>query len=541
MGAALVLIVIVLAAALYRLSKVGSRPKGYPPGPPTLPVIGNLHLMPKKKHHLQMKKWAREYGPVYSLMLGTQCMVVLSSDQAVKDLLDKRSNIYSSRGDMYLGNIASNSQRMLLLKYGETWRMIRKMCHNILHINAAKSYVPYQDLENKQMMAGMLEKPDLYYGHMRRYANSLTSQMVFGARTLSLDDPKMVQLFEYFEEFSELLGGTTAALLDCFPVLRNFPDVLVPKRKYAKWLHERESKLYYGHWMTAKGKIKNGTAMPCFCVDLVKGQDTYGFPDGLAAYTACSLLEAGSDTTSSTLIGFVQAMVLHPEVQKKARQELDRVCSGRLPTMEDEPNLPYIRGCVKESMRWMPTDILGVPHAVIKDDEYLGYKIPKGASVMWNVWAIHMDPKRHPDPRRFDPSRYEGDNQTAAEAASNLNASKRDHFVFGAGRRICQGIHVAERSLFLGISRMLWGFEFLPQKDTTGQEVMPDPNDLTEGFIVVPRPFPANIKPRSERHAQIMREEWEKAQEFLNAEKQWKKVPEGMMFSVYTPELGAKN
>src|SRR4051794_35644731 len=54
-------------------------------------------------------------SPIYSLMLGTQCMIVLSSDQAVKDLLDKRSNIYSSRPDMYLANIVSNSQRMLLL------------------------------------------------------------------------------------------------------------------------------------------------------------------------------------------------------------------------------------------------------------------------------------------------------------------------------------------------------------------------------------------------------------------------------------------
>lgn len=81
-------------------------------------------------------------------------------------------------------------------------------------------------------------------------------------------------------------------------------------------------------------------------------------------------------------------MLLHPEVQKKAQEELDRVCSDRLPTMEDEFNLPYIRCCVKESCRWMPTGILGVPHAVTQDDEYMGYKIPKGASVMWNVWWV---------------------------------------------------------------------------------------------------------------------------------------------------------
>jgi hypothetical protein len=116
-----------VGVVVYRLSRVGRRPAGYPPGPPTLPMIGNLHLMPKEKPHLQFQKWAEEYGPVYSLILGTKVMVVLSSDQAIKDLLDKRSGIYSSRPDMYLGQVVSGGLRMLLmvsistsLSYSET-------------------------------------------------------------------------------------------------------------------------------------------------------------------------------------------------------------------------------------------------------------------------------------------------------------------------------------------------------------------------------------------------------------------------------------
>lgn len=86
------------------------------------------------------------------------------------------------------------------------------------------------------------------------------------------------------------------------------------------------------------------------------------------------------------MVGFVQALLIFPEVVKAAQAELDRVCGDRLPDLNDLPELPYIRGCMKESMRWMPTGILGVPHAVTRDDEYMGYKIPKGAAVMWNVW-----------------------------------------------------------------------------------------------------------------------------------------------------------
>jgi len=188
----------------------------------------------------------------------------------------------------------------------------------------------------------------------------------------------------------------------------------------------------------------------------------------------------------------------------------------------------------------MPTDILGVPHAVTRDDEYMGYKIPEGAGVMWNVWAIHMDPNRHPNPRDFDPSRYAEDFQTASEAASNPDATKRDQFVFGAGRRVCQGMHIAERSLFLGISRMLWGFNFEKATDGDGKEITPDINKLTEGLFVMPQPFPAKITPRSEKHAARIRQEWTDSQTLLDASKQWKEVPEGMAFSTYTPEVPAE-
>jgi hypothetical protein len=109
------LIVTVVALLVRQVSRIGRRPAGYPPGPPTLPLIGNIHLMPKEKAHLQFQKWAEEYGPVYSLILGTKVMIVLSSDQAIKDLLDKRSGIYSSRPDMYLGKIVSGGLRMLLM------------------------------------------------------------------------------------------------------------------------------------------------------------------------------------------------------------------------------------------------------------------------------------------------------------------------------------------------------------------------------------------------------------------------------------------
>lgn len=122
-------------------------------------------------------------------------------------------------------------------------------------------------------------------------------------------------------------------------------------------------------------------------MDVFVAQQADHFSDDAAGYITGSLLEAGSDTTSGILTGFIQAMVVHPEVLKQAQEEVDRVIGpDRMPNMDDAPSLPYIRACLKESLRWMPTVILGVPHASIKEDTYMGYRIPAGSTVVNNVW-----------------------------------------------------------------------------------------------------------------------------------------------------------
>lgn len=338
-------------------------------------------------------------------------------------------------------------------------------------------------------------------------------------RTPTLDDPQLVQLFAGFDEFAVLINTRLARLIEFFPFLRQFPDIILPAQAKARQLHKVEKKLYLSHWLRCKNSIKDGTAQPCFCVNLAKIQASEGFSDEQAAYISGTILEAGSDTTSSTLYGFAQAMLLFPEVQKKAQNEIDRVVgTDRLPVMDDEPNLQYIRGCVKESLRWMPTTLLGaVPHAVTKDDEYMGYHIPKGAAVLNNVYTINMDPKRFPEPRRFNPDRYKDDFQSVYEAASNSDPSKRDQFTFGAGRRICPGMHVAERSLFLGISHMLWAFDFKPALDkVNGEEMIPDPEELTPGFVCMPVPFQVSVTARSPSRALLIEREWDNAQRSLD-------------------------
>jgi hypothetical protein len=205
----------------------------------------------------------------------------------------------------------------------------------------------------------------------------------------------------------KLVQGASAQLLDLFPILQKLPPLLRPNFRYAQELHRKELSLYLGYWMNTKKGLQDGTGKvsphacvnnqkpysplpkPCFCNDLLRVKEKGEMSDRQAGYLSDSLLEAGSDTTSSILIGFVQTMVVFPDVQEKAKEEIDRIVGpNRLPTMEDEPHMQYIRGCVKESIRWMPTAPLGVPHGVMQDDTYMGYKIPAGASIINNVWYV---------------------------------------------------------------------------------------------------------------------------------------------------------
>ncbi|KAL0768893.1 hypothetical protein CaCOL14_008201 [Colletotrichum acutatum] len=405
-------------------------------------------------------------------------MIVLSSDTAVKEVLDKRSGNYSDRPDMFIGQkVASGDLRLVVMRYGDNWRMIHRMVHNILNIKAAVTYVPYQDLENKILLKDLLETPSDFLQHIRRFTYSLSTQMIYGYRCTDNHDPKLLQLFE-----------------------------------------------------------------PCFCNDIYRAQTKEGFSDDAAAYISGSLLEAGSDTTAGTLYGFIQAILVWPEVQKKAQEEIDCVIgSARLPTIDDYQDLPYIRCCIKESLRWMPTVFLGVPHAAVKDNVYMGYNIPKGATIINNVWAIHMDEERSPNPRVFDPERFKDDHTTLYQSAMG-DTKKRDNFVFGAGRRLCQGIHIAERSLFLGMSRLLWAFDFSPAVDAQGNPVKYDIENLVGGITVQPSDYPARIEPRSAEKVAIIKDAAEECKQLLNpVTMQWKQVPEGMAFSTWMPDSNYEN
>lgn len=232
--------------------------------------------------------------------------------------------------------------------------------------------------------------------------------------------------------------------------------------------------------------------------------------------TGEAMIEAGSETTSAALNSLMLYLSAYPSVQTRAHTELDAVIGDeRSPTFADEEQLPYIRCIIKEILRLRPVTNMGTPHYTSADIIYKDYFIPKGSVVAIQQYAIHYDPERYPDPAAFKPERYADHHLKSGAYAGGNDPYERDHFSFGAGRRICTGLHLAENSLYITLAKILWAFDILPPLDPDGREIPVDCSDdaYEPGANTLPKPFKCRFIPRTAKIQQTMRDEWRRANE----------------------------
>ncbi|KZV79267.1 cytochrome P450 [Exidia glandulosa HHB12029] len=177
-------------------------------------------------------------------------------------------------------------------------------------------------------------------------------------------------------------------------------------------------------------------------------------------------------------------MTLFRDAQKKAQAEIDRVVGpDRLPNMHDAPQMPYVEALIKEVHRIHPIVNL-IPHATLTEDEYKGYTIPAGASVIANTWAFSRDENMYPDAERFDPDRFLD--------ARAVNAVDPRNYTFGMGRRRCPGTTLTESFTFLAVASMLAVFDFEMPLEGPKPELKFD-----DALTSHPLPFTCRILPRS--------------------------------------------
>lgn len=198
---------------------------------------------------------------------------------------------------------------------------------------------------------------------------------------------------------------------------------------------------------------------------------------------------AGTDTPSSTVEWAIAELIKNPSIMVQLQQELTTVVgSDRLVTELDLPHLPYLQAVVKETLRLHPPTPLSLPRFAEESCEIFGYHIPKGATVLINVWAIARDPKEWVDPLEFKPERFLPGGE---KVDVDIKGNNFEVIPFGAGRRICVGISLGIKMVQLLIATLAhafdWELDGLDPKNLNMDEVY---------GLTIQRKVPISVYPR---------------------------------------------
>ncbi|KAJ3458007.1 hypothetical protein MRS44_012116 [Fusarium solani] len=515
--------VIGLCVAIYRVLQIGKRDPRMPKGPPTVPVLGNAHMLPTTGLYKKMKEWTKIYGPVFSLKIGPSNTVVLCDRKAIHQLLVEKGSIYSDRPPSYVGKLLTQGDHLALEQMDVTWREKRKIIsHNFSPKQLDENHFRVQEAEATVLMSNLCNNPDNFYSEIRRYTASVVTSITYGCRAPTSDSFWCQGVYKVMDKWTAAMEPGANPPVDVFTWLQYIPS------SFAFWKRRAidAGKTMDGTWGEARRRVEErrakGEKRRCIVDTLLDEYEKKGWPSSIPQHAFTNLLgeiiEGGADTTAAQLLTLILAFALHPEVQAKAREEIDVVCgTERSPRWDDFSKLPYINCIVKEGMRWRPVAVTALPHKVRQDDEYQGMLIPKDSTIFIPTWAIHHNENIYKDPETFDPDRYAQHPRLANDYAGSPDWANRDHYNYGAGRRICPGIHLAERNMWRIASKLLWAFEFAePTDPKTGEVMHLDPEAYNPGILQAPLPFKVSIKPRSEAHVATILREHEGSLEFLS-------------------------
>lgn len=494
------------AAALYVLTRLLSSKKSplpLPPGPPPRPLIGNLLDMPSEKEWHTFTKWGELYGDICSVNVMGQNIIILNSARKAVEMLDKHGAIYSDRPIIPMGGeLVGWKNTLVLVPYGDRFRNYRRLAHQLFgNAQLMKGFHPIEELETHRFIKNLLARPDDFAEHVRRCAGGIILRISHGYELKEGKDPFVALADVATEEFS---ASTSPAgfMVNMIPALANLPDWLPGtgfKQTAKKWNNDLAQTVEQPYKFV-KDQVAAGTAPMSFVSSQLYDKKLTEEEEFDVKWSATSLYTGGADTTVATIHAFFKALALHPEVQVKAREELDRVVGkDRLPNFEDRDNLPYINAVAQEALRWHSVTPTGVPHRVSDDNVFEGYFIPKGTLVIPNIWGMAHDSSIYPEPMKFNPDRF-------LDTPTHKAEPDPRELAFGFGRRICPGRVLADASVFISCASILHCFDIKPYSEKDGVPLPMDTEQMT-GTISHPSPFKCSIVPRSERAISLIQAE----------------------------------
>ncbi|GAW04989.1 cytochrome partial [Lentinula edodes] len=368
---------------------IGRREPSLPPGPPTIPLLGNLNIFPTEYAHYKFTDWAKEYGDIYSLKIGPGTVVVITSMEAIRELMEKRSGSTVDCPPNYMADNITGGLNMVLARYGSKWQILWKTAHAILTPHAVTAHLPIQIAESTQVMYDLLKAPELFYTHIRHYSNLVMMSLLYGKRSPRYETHEALLFFESQHLWELALEPGAHPPVDVLPFLRYVPRRWAPWKALCDKTREAQRKLYFGLLDECMKRVQRGKENGCYMEEVIKHQDEFGLDRELSGYLGGVMIEGVSDTTSSFLQSLILLLTAFPNVQRKAHKEMDRVVGDqRVPTLDDVPHLPYIQAIIKEAC----ISTTGCQEV----NSYRGYVIPEGSTIFVNTYICD-------DPKIFNP------------------------------------------------------------------------------------------------------------------------------------------
>jgi len=466
---------------LYYLSSLsrGADASQLPPGPKPLPLVGNLLDLRGHLHHA-LARLARAHGPVMRLRLGLTTAVVVSSRDAAREAFAKHDRRLAARAVPDAARALGFSERSMiwLPSSDPRWKALRGIV--AAHVFSPRSLAAVRAVRERKVrdLVGYLRgrvgrEVDLgqaVYGGVL----NLMSSTFFSIDVVDVGAESAQGLRKLVEAIVESIAKPNVS--DLVPFLRRF-DLQGWRRRTARHYEEI--------FRVLDGIIDRRLA------EASSSRDTHGdFLDALLELLSTGkvardnlttilfdVFAAGSDTIAITVEWAMAELLRNPSTMARVRVELDGAFGSKATVEEpDAASLPYLQAVVKEAMRLHPVAPILLPHLAVEDGvEVGGYTVPKGSTVIFNVWAIMRDPGVWERPDEFLPERF-------LDKAAGVEFRGKDfEFIpFGAGRRLCPGLPMAERVVPHIVASLLHGFDWRLPEGVFAEQL-----DLSEKFTTV--------------------------------------------------------
>ncbi|KAF7372756.1 Steroid 17-alpha-hydroxylase/17,20 lyase [Mycena sanguinolenta] len=473
-----------------------------PPGPPGLPLLGNILQVPVKG-----------IRPSF-LIQSLQCIFLIGDIKLAKEILEKRSIKFSSRPTMPYMRYHVDPARVYwaACEQNETHFIARRLAAGLMAGVRAGETEQLQQFETLLTMTHLLDdRGKNWFHHMERLSASMVLATAFGLHCPTGQEPDLKEALTCLEQFMSL-STPSASIMNFLPFLDIIPGPM-PWRNRAQTYRKREDALY--DKLITRAVSGEASGMNTWAAAFAREDKREG--DQRQLMNQFTL-------TAISMHTFILACILYPEWIPRAQREIDAVVGeDRLPSFKDRPHLPFVEAIMRETLRWRPAVRFGLPHQSTADDvvEYNGkeYFIPKGSIIFAVSWAIEHDQERFENHDLFQPERFLDD-------TNNLKAVYETS-AFGFGRRgkllhqACAGIPFAERALWINIAMILWTFNISRSDEPDPKTGLPfkyDDNDSAfhGEFTNGPIKFPAMFEPRSVQRAEVVRQEWVNCEKDLN-------------------------